>query len=389
MPLTSVQREQLFDQVWTVVRDNYVYDDYNGRDWDAIRAAFAPRVRAAVTPDEFYQVIRDMIIELDDDHSWFESPQDVVASQGRFYGHLEYSGIGAIMRVVTDGWLVMQVARAGPAEEAGLQPREIVVAVDGVAVPQLIAMRGAGALHVVRGPPGSRIELTVRSIEGITRQIEIMRRAIPASAFQQVEVERLPGTQIGILRIGTFNIDRLDEHVQYNLEQLVAGEPLTGLIIDIRSNSGGRVDYMLKTLALFVDGGIIGSQRGRFFSADLVVPTGMTLPALAEVPLVVLIGPETISAAEMFTAGLRRLRQAHVVGMPSAGNTENMRAHEFFDGSRLWLAELAYHLPDGTLIEGQGIMPDQVVDVEWWHFAPADDPQIQAAVARLRRMSGR
>ena len=385
MPLTPGQREQLFDQVWTVVRNNYVYDDYNGLDWDAIRATFAPRVSVATTPEDFYQVLRAMIIALDDDHSWFESPQDVVAAQGRFHGHLEYGGIGAIMRVVAEGWLVTQLAREGPAAEAGLQPRDIVLAIDGVAVPQIIANQGAEALHVVRGPPGSRIKLTVRSVKGTTRQIEIIRRAIPASAFQQVEVERLPATQIGVLRIGTFNIDSLDQHVQFNLEQLVADEPLAGLIIDVRGNNGGRLDYMLKTLALFVDGGMIGSQRGRFFSADLVVPTGMTLPALAEVPLVVLIDPETISAAEMFTAGLQVLGRAQVVGMPSAGNTENLRAHEFFDGSRLWLAELAYHLPDGTMIEGQGIMPDQVVDVEWWHFAPADDPQLQAAVAELQR----
>ncbi len=384
MPLTPGQREQLFDQVWTVVRDNYVYDNYNGLDWDAIHAMFAPRVSAATTPEDFYQVLRDMIIKLNDDHSWFESPQDVVAAQGRFDGHLEYGGIGAMMRVVDEGWLVTQLAREGPAEKAGLQRRDIVLAVDGVAVPQLIAGRGAGALHAVRGLPGSRIKLTVRSAEGTTRQIEVTRRAIPASSFQQVEVERLPTSQIGVLRISTFNIDRLDQHVQFNLEQLVADEPLAGLIIDVRGNNGGRLDYMLKTLALFVDGGIIGSQRGRFFRADLVVPTGMTLSALAEVPLVVLIDPETISAAEIFTAGLQVLGRAQVVGMPSAGNTENLRAHEFFDGSRLWLAELAYHLPDGTIIEGQGIIPDLIVDGEWWRFAPADDPQIQAAVAELQ-----
>ncbi len=385
MPLTLDQRAQLFDQVWTIVRDNYVYDDYNGLDWDAIHATFAPRVSAAMTTEKFYQVLRDMISTLDDDHSWFESPQDVAAAQGRFHGHLEYGGIGATLRVVAEGWLIMQLAREGPAAEAGLQPRDIVLAIDGVSVPQLIATWGASALQVVRGPPGSRIELTVRSAEGTTRQIEVIRRAIPASAFQQVEVERLPGTQIGVLRIGTFNIDRLDQHVQFHLEQLVADEPLSGLIIDVRGNSGGRVDYMLKTLALFVDGGMIGSQRGRFFRADLVVPTGMTLPALAEVPLVVLIDPETISAAEMFTAGLQVLGRARVVGMTSAGNTENLRAHEFFDGSRLWLAELSYYLPNGTMIEGHGIMPDQFVDVEWWHFAPTDDPQIQAAVAELQR----
>jgi C-terminal processing protease CtpA/Prc len=98
----------------------------------------------------------------------------------------------------------------------------------------------------------------------------------------------------------------------------------------------------------------------------------------------VLVGDETVSAAEMFAAGMRVRERARIVGVPSAGNTENLLAHDLPDGSRLWLAEYAYHLPDGSVLEGRGVQPDRQLDAEWWRFDPIDDPQVQAALQELK-----
>jgi C-terminal processing protease CtpA/Prc len=213
-----------------------------------------------------------------------------------------------------------------------------------------------------------------------------MRRAIQTDAFIEVETQILPGTRVGLLRLDTFNTENLVQRVRTRLEQLTAEMPLEGLIVDVRTNSGGRVDMLLNILALFNNGGLIGSQNGQNFRADLTVPTGAALPQLVGVPIVVLTGPETVSAAEMFAAGMQVLGRARIVGLPSVGNTENLRGRDLYDGSRLWLAELSYRLPDGRLIEGTGVQPDRVVDTDWWRFEPAQDPQIQAALEELRRM---
>jgi C-terminal processing protease CtpA/Prc len=114
-----------------------------------------------------------------------------------------------------------------------------------------------------------------------------------------------------------------------------------------------------------------------------MIPEDQALPQLEGVPVAVLIGEDTVSAAEMFAGGMQALGRARVVGVPSAGNTENLIGHQLSDGSRLWLAELVFRLPDGTLIEGRGVQPDRLVEAEWWRFPPAEDPQIQAAVALL------
>jgi carboxyl-terminal processing protease len=105
------------------------------------------------------------------------------------------------------------------------------------------------------------------------------------------------------------------------------------------------------------------------------------------VPLVVLVGPDSASAAEMFAAGMQVLGRARIVGLPSAGNTENLYGHTFDDGSRLLIASVAYNLPDGTLIEGRGVIPDRTVDAEWWRYPAERDPQVLAAVEEIGRMA--
>jgi C-terminal processing protease CtpA/Prc len=137
---------------------------------------------------------------------------------------------------------------------------------------------------------------------------------------------------------------------------------------------------MRNTIALFQDGGSIGSTRGRSAGEEQIVPGGQTIPELAGVPIAVLTGPDSVSAAEMFAAGMQVLGRATVVGLPSAGNTENLYSYSFDDGSRLLIASVAYFLPDGTLIEGRGVLPDRVVDAEWWRFPLEADPQLLVAL---------
>jgi carboxyl-terminal processing protease len=384
-PLAEAERTAIFERVWTLVRDRYVYTDYRGLDWNAVHDEYAPRVAAAETPEVFYAVLREMIDRLGDDHSRYESPREVAEQQAEFDGDLRYAGIGALVREVSEGGLITSIARGGPAEEAGLHPRDLIVAVGGIPFTDTARFGPEGPIGVVRGTPGSVVRLTIRSPGAPPRTLDLTRRAIDSDAFVQVEAQRLPGGRIGLLRIDTFYIEAIDERVRTELDHLLEGGPLDGLIVDVRDNGGGRLDLMLSTIGLFADGGTIGNSIGRRDTNRLRVPRGETLPGLDKTPMVVLVGPETVSAAEMFAAGMRVLERARIVGTPSAGNTENLVPHDLSDGSRLWLAELNYHQPDGSEIEGHGVRPDRVVDAEWWRYDPPDDPQIKAAIEELER----
>jgi carboxyl-terminal processing protease len=382
-PVASDQRAEIFNLAWELVAERYIYEDYRGVDWAALREELLPQVLAAEQPEEFYGLLREMVERLGDEHSRFESPQEVAAEQQRYSGTLTYGGIGAMVRTVAEGGLITSLAPRGPAARAGLRPRDVILRVGNLAFNDPDAFGPGGPVTAIQGPPGSTLRLTVRSPGAKPRTVTLTRAIIPGDAFAQVDLRLLPGTRVALLRIDTFYVEDVDKTVRQKLEQLAADEPIEGLIVDVRANSGGRVDMMLETVGLFSNGGVIGSSQGRRSSALLAAPANAAIPQLEDVPMAVLVGPDTVSAAEMFAAGLQALGRATLVGMPSAGNTESIRPHSFADGSRLWLAELAFQLPDGSTIEGTGVQPDRPIDVAWWRFEPQDDPQVRAALRAL------
>lgn len=379
-PVDASLRIEIFEKVWTTVRDTYVYEDYRGVDWEQARVEFAPRIAAADDPETFYALMRELIALLDDEHSRFESPQEVAAQEAEYRGEYRYGGIGAQIRNVAEGGLITALAPDGPAARAGILPRDIILAVNGIPFTDTAAFGPDGPIGAVRGAPGTRVRLTVRTGQEAPREVEVQREVVNADAFNQVRVTTLPGRAIGYVEIPSFYVEGVDEKVRAEVERLLAASPLDGLILDVRGNSGGYVHLMLQTVALFHDGGSIGSTRGRNSNEEQKVPPGKTIPGIERVPLVVLIGPDTASAAEMFAGGLQALGRARVVGTPSAGNTENLYSYDYPDGSRLLLASVAYQLPDGTLIEGRGILPDEALDVEWWRFPIESDPQVNLAI---------
>ena len=383
-PLAQHEREQIFEKVWSTVHEEYLYPDFHGVDWNAVRKEFAPKVAEAQSPEVFYDLMRALIDRLADDHSRFESPQEVVEEDARFEGRLVYGGIGAIVRMIDEGGLIITLAPNGAAQHAGIQPRDLITAINGVPITTTGAFGPEGPISAIRGVPGTRLELLVRSPGERPRPITLMRQVIPRDAFPDVEASRIKGTNVGLVRIDTFYIEDIDTLVRDRIETLLAEGSLDGLIIDVRNNSGGRVDLMLNTLGLFINGGSIGTTGGRTASDEQEIPSDQTIAALNGVPIVVLTSNETVSAAEMFAAGMQVLGRATLVGTATAGNTENLLAHYFSDGSRLWLAQLAYRLPNGTLIEGRGVIPDHEVTSDWWRYTVEEDPQIVAAISELR-----
>jgi carboxyl-terminal processing protease len=382
-PVSAELRTKIFEQIWTIVRDNYVYEDYRGVDWEATRVEFEPRVAAAATPEEFYGAMRELIERLGDEHSRFESPQEVAAQQAEYRGDARYGGIGAKIRDVEDGGLVVSLAPGGPAERAGIRQRDVVLAINGISFTDTLAHGPDGPLGAVRGEPGTGVRLTVRTGDDPPREVEVVREAIPSDAFNAVRATLVDGTGVGLVEIPTFYVEELDGKVREAVEGLLAQQPLKGLILDVRSNSGGYVHLMRNTIALFHDGGSIGRTAGRSIDEEQIIPSGHVIAGMAGVPITVLVGPDSASAAEMFAAGMQVLGRARVVGLPSAGNTENLYSYNFDDGSRLLVATVAYRTPDGALIEGHGVIPDRYVDVEWWRYPIERDPQVLAAVEEI------
>jgi C-terminal processing protease CtpA/Prc len=175
----------------------------------------------------------------------------------------------------------------------------------------------------------------------------------------------------------------MDALVDRELAKLLdADPPMSRLIIDIRGNGGGYRTVLEHILGNFVDG-----PAGSFYDKNGTYPFTITGRALQQrlknIPAAVLIDWGTESYAEVLAAVLQSRRRALVVGRNSAGNTETIYRYDFADGSRLWVAQQGFKLPDGTGLEGRGVVPDVHVSEDWTAFPESDDPDIQRAIEAL------
>jgi C-terminal peptidase prc len=368
--LAYQDRREIFEEVWRTVKEKYLYPDFHGLDWDAVHDEYAAKIEQEQTRDQFYAIMVEMLALLDDQHSRFEPPAVAQLENAKISNDEVTVGIGVLTRPRVDGAFIQIVFPDSPAARAEIEPRDRIIAVDGRPYRSedgdLLGEAGSSVrLTVVR--PGAKLRDVV-----LTRQ-EVRNHIVPS-------YRRFPG-DIGYVTVPTLWVTDMHEQVNGALTDLVAEGRLNGLILDMRANSGGWSYVMSGLLSHFVRG-----QVGAFVNRQHVRPLEVPPPDgpdLRGLPLVVLIDNETASYGEVLAAILQREDRALVVGTRSAGNTETIYATVLSDGSRLWLAEEAFRLQNGVNLEGVGVQPDSIVDVDWTHYSEDDDPQLLEALRLL------
>lgn len=367
-PLDATLRQQIFTEVWTTINEHYLDPTFNGVDWMAVRAEYGPRALAAEDDATFFTVISAMVALLRDDHSRFVPPQAVVAEDRLTSGREEQVGIGVTTLRLSDGLLIQHVFPESPAAQAGLRPRDRIVAIDGQTF----------TLGSIEGPLGSRVRLLVAQPEGGSREFELVRERVEGRI--EPLVLRL-NDDVAYVAVSTLWVRDMHEQVAAALQQLVAERPLRGVILDLRSNPGGWRDVLSGLLGHFVTG-----EVGAFVSRKGEIPLVVAArdPDLRGLPVAVLIDRGTASYAELLAAILQREAGAIVIGTPSAGNTETIYAYEITGGARLWVAQEGFRLNDGSDLEGIGVQPDVQPTSDWTRFRLEADPWVGLAIERMR-----
>ena len=290
----------MFTQLWETVRDTYVYPDFNGLDWNTVGRRYRAQTEAGLTDDDFYQAMRDMIDELGDDHSVFNSPAEVTEEEQRVSGQLDYVGIGIYVTTLFDkGYgVLLQVFPNSPAEQAGLQPHDRILTVDGLPA---VGKGEVDNLELLVGPVDSQVQLTVQTPGQAPRELLVTRAHIQTQL--PVAAYRVPDTNVGYLMIPTFWDQTIAERVRRALNDLMSPGELEGLVVDMRINGGGMDSALRDTLSIFTHGEV-GAFVSRGAERPLVIkasPVGNS----QTVPLVVLLGRETISFGEIFCGVLQ------------------------------------------------------------------------------------
>lgn len=281
------RRLAVFDHVWSEIRDRYWDPGFNGVDWESVRRRYRPLVAAAASESAFLDLLRAMTGELRDAHTRILSPQDLSDRRRE-----QTVSAGVILFEVEGRPVVFDVRPGSAAAEAGLGPGMLVLAVDGVPVAEALATARAAVgpssseraalvlayLRLIGGPAAEPLRLDLAAPEGTRRSLVLERR--PLDAAPRFESRRLPQGPLYV------RFDRFRRPVARMLRAaLLANRDAPGLILDLRSNTGGDGREGIRAVApLLTSPTVVARLRTRTGRA----PTALL--GLARLPLQLVAG---------------------------------------------------------------------------------------------------
>jgi carboxyl-terminal processing protease len=268
--------------------------------------------------------------------------------------HGQYSGIGVDVGIEDQKIVIKRIIMPSPADSAGLNPGDIITAIDGKAVKGRLIQ---DAIDEISGEPGSSVILTILPPEGEEKEIELVREYvdIPTINF------RLLDKQYGYFRIAIFNRNSAS-HLEQALESIKQDEiVLRGLVIDLRNNPGGVLQQAVTMADGFLEEGLIVSTRGRnaTMQMEFSASEGEWLPGT---PLIILVDRGTASASEVLAGALQDHGRALIVGERTFGKGSVQSVLPLKNGSGIKLTTARYYTPSGRSIQAEGILPDIVVE---------------------------
>lgn len=352
----------------------------HGVDWKALRAKYEPQLQAVGTPEEFSNLLSEMVGEVNSSHSEISpasqggGPQ--TATLGLFYDD-NYAG---------PGLKVTGVMAKGPADRPStrIAPGEYVLSVDGTDVKMT-----EDYYQTLQDKAGKPVELLVNSKPSKDGARTVKIKPISFGQWSNLEYEaRVKHTRalvdkLSNNRLAYLHIHGMDPVSLRRFERELWSDAMSkdGLILDIRGNGGGNThDAILAALERRVYGYTQPRDGLR-----------VTQPEQAWTkPIVLLIDENSYSDAEIFPAGFRSLKLGKIVGVPTPGYVIGTYGGQLVDGTTFRLPSWGWYTLDGKNMENLGIPPDITVENAPEDVVVGRDKQLEVAVqTALKQVSPR
>ncbi len=263
-------------------------------------------------------------------------------------------GIGVEVREHADGLTVVKPLRGGPAAEAGIQPGDIIVNINGR---DIRGMKIDNSVDLLKGSSGSLMKIRIRRESGGDRDISLTCRTVRVWTVNDAKI--LSGTDIGYFSLSRFSPSSTVE-MDRTLDRLHR-DGMKSLIIDLRGNPGGLLTTCVEICDRFVACGTIVSTRGRMNYDNLIQEA--TYSKTWSVPVVVLIDGDSASASEIFAAAIQENRRGMIVGTRSYGKG-SVQTHfplRSIEGD-LRVTTALFYSPNGRRMHGAGVTPDVKIE---------------------------
>jgi carboxyl-terminal processing protease len=352
-------------------------------DLETMRGALSTYLgRPGSLPDGFvpaHALIRGMVRFVDEGHTYFLDQQQYKDYQSWSRGDNTYVGIGVSVSTRNSEPRIVEVYDDTPAKQAGLRAGDILVRINGQSVEGLALDE---MTSLVRGPAGTTVQIVVRrGTDPAQLTFEVRRAEIKLQFVKQ----RLLDDEFGYLSLRGFPEPSVIDAIEQNVASFQEAG-VHGLVLDLRGNSGGRIDVGTRLLSHFLPAGTsiyeeidrTGEFRKHFTRAGTPY----------DLPLVVLVDGGTASMGEIFASAVQEHGAATVVGSNTSGSVAAAQVFGLPDGAGLQVTVFEILSSEGKPLNKIGVVPDEVIEPDPGAIALGQDPVLARAIEILREQGG-
>ena len=378
-----VEWQQIFDECWRVMKYQFYDEKMNGRDWNAIKAAYEPLLKYVGENDDVYDIANEMIGELNASHTGVSGPpsREIAPSYTTRQPGFELEADAGAYRI-------SRIYRNGPADKEwlGLKVGDYVLAIDGKPI-----KAGDNYWALLNDPLNEYVTFKVGSTPAGADSREVRIKTVTSLSevkYQEwVErnrefVDKESNGQIAYVHIQAMNQPSL-KIFQNEIDQYWNKK---GLIVDIRYNGGGNIDQELLD--------ILERRPYEFWNNRWGAPTWGRRPRQMVVgPKVMLINWRSASDSEVTPMGFRDLGLGRIVGNPTNASVIATGSYGLINGGSIRTPGSLVVTWDptkpnnyGVNLENFGVAPDVFVKNSPEDELQGFDRELKAAVDEALKM---
>lgn len=282
---------------------------------------------------------------IDDPYAVYYTPEQYKTLNDQYAG--KSVNIGAKYEKDPSGYiLITEVFSSGADEDSAslLQVGDLIIKVDELDV---TAATVDEALEMLKGEAGTKVQLTIRR-EATDSEVEITRREVevPSVYYKMIDTN-------AYIRIVSFN-DNTPTQFEKAVDEMIK-QGATGLIFDLRGNSGGNLSSAATMLDKLLPEGTLVSATYKSGETKIIAKSDSSY---VDLPMMVLTNNSTASVAELFVQAMRDYGAAKSVGTKTAGKGSMQQVFKLNDGSAVSFTVAVYNPPKSDKFDGIGLQPD-------------------------------
>ena len=282
-----------------------------------------------------------------------------------------YSGIGLLLDFSDGKVLKVGATMEGqPAEAAGLQKGDQILAIDGTPISDIEKEEVA---NHIRGEAGTFVVLRILR-SGEEQEISIERKTIVMPTVRG----KMLDDSVGYIRLTQFAEKTVDEFTKIYEDLQAKG--MKRLVLDLRDNPGGLITTAQGIGQYLIPKGPIVTVQTRKGRSSVYMSRGDH----SLIPLVVLINGNSASASEIIAGAVQDTKSGIIVGTESYGKGTVQSVVQGLDEEGLKITIARYHTPNDRVIDGIGIIPDEIVEPS--KANPEEDVQLERAIEIVKTL---